>query len=591
MALKTTDIEDIIESMQDGFLQIDKNWIITNVNQHQERLSGVARSLSLGKNVWEVFPEAVKLKLFDLFHDALNNKVSHKFEEEHPTFNMWIEVSVNPTKAGGIIVIFRDITAKKKFDLAHLESEKNFIQLADSMPQIVWTATPDGFVDYYNKRWYDFTGFVKSEGGDESWASILHPDDLENATNSWYEAVKKDETYDIELRFRDKFNDGAYRWFLCRALPIKDSDGNIIKWFGTSTDITELKQSQEAFKISESQIRFLADALPQHVWTATPEGNLDYVNKRTVDFFGSSFDDIVGWGWQNQIHPDDLSLCLKNWENSLKTGLPYQTEMRVKSAEGIFIWYLIRAVPYFVNGNIVKWFGTSTDIEFQKKNEQLKEDFITIASHELKSPLTPIKGYLQLLQKMNFGNVKETSYINKSLENLYKLEMLISDLDTSKVNADNVVFKKLDFRFDFMLEKCVENFSQDTSSHKIIITNCPKVIINADALKIEQVVVNCISNAIKYSPNANEVLVDVVENNNYLEISITDFGIGIAKENLDKLFDRFYRVEDTSMKFRGMGLGLYISHEIVKKHQGKFWVNSQLNKGTTISFSLPLLTN
>lgn len=588
MALKTTDIEDIIESMQDGFLQTDKNWNIINVNQHQERLSGVPRSLSLGKNVWEVFPEAVKLKLWDLFHDALNNKVSHKFEEHHPAFNMWIEVSVNPTKAGGLIVIFRDITAKKIFDLKHLESEKNFIQLADSMPQIVWTAEPDGYINYYNQRWYEYTGFEKSEGGDQSWVHILHPEDLQYCIDTWYNSVKTGETYSIKYRFKDRLNPGNYRWFLGKALPILDSCGNIKKWFGTCTDINELKISQDAFKISESQIHFLADALPQHVWTATPQGNLDYVNKRTVDFYGSSFDDIIGWGWQNQIHPDDLPSCLTNWENSLKTGLPYQTEMRVKSAEGKFIWYLIRAVPYFVNGNIVKWFGTSTDIEFQKKNEQLKDDFISIASHELKSPLTPIKGYLQLLQKINSGNVKETSYINKSLENLYKLEMLISDLDTSKVNADNVVFKKLDFRFDFMLENCVENFSQNISSHKIIITNCPEVIVNADALKIEQVVVNCINNAIKYSPNATQVEVNVKDNKNELIISITDFGIGIAKENLDKLFDRFYRVEDTAMKFRGMGLGLYISHEIIKKHQGKFWVDSILHEGTTISFSLPL---
>ncbi|TAH02028.1 MAG: PAS domain-containing sensor histidine kinase [Sphingobacteriales bacterium] len=588
MNLETTHIDDIIEAMQDGFLQIDENWNIIKVNQHQERLSGINRSESIGKNVWDVFPEATKLALYDFFNDALNNKIAKKFEEHHPKYDLWIEVSVSPTNTGGIIVIFRDITAKKNFDLKHLESEKNFIQLADSMPQIVWTADPDGLINYYNQRWYEYTGFEKNEGGDASWVDILHPEDLQYCKDTWYNAVKTGEAYSIKYRFKDRLNPGNYRWFLGKALPVIDACGNIKKWFGTCTDINELTISQDAFKISESQIRFLADVLPQQVWTAMPNGDLDYVNKRTIDFYGKNFNDIIGSGWQTNIHPDDLPLCLESWQHSLETGTPHQLEMRIKNAEEQYIWHLAKAEPYVVNNNVVKWFGTCTDIAIQKKNEQLKDDFISIASHELKSPLTPIKGYLQLLQKIIVSDSKASTYVIKSLENVYKLEVLVNDLDTSKINADNVIFNKAVFRFDFMLENCLENFAQENSTHKIKLKNCPPVVVTADALKIQQVLVNCISNAIKYSPNANEVVVDVNETETELIVNITDFGIGIAKENLDKLFDRFYRVEDTSMKFKGMGLGLYISSEIIKKHQGKFWVNSILHEGTTISFSLPL---
>lgn len=587
MDLEISHIDDIIESMQDGFLQIDKNWKIINVNHHQEKLSGINRADSVGKNLWDVFSVEAKLALFDLFNNALNNKIANKYEEHYEKLDLWIEVNINPTNAGGIIVIYRDVTIKKNFDLRHLESEKNFIQLADSMPQIVWTAEPDGFIDYYNQRWYDYTRFDRTDGGDASWVDILHPEDLQNCTDLWYNAVKTGETYNIEYRFKDISNPGTYRWFLCRALPIKDACGDIKKWFGTCTDINELKISQDNFKISESQIRFLADVLPQQVWTAKLNGDLDYVNKRTINFYGKTFNDIIGTGWQKNIHPDDLSLCLTNWQSSIKAGSPFQLEMRIKNSDDIYVWHLAQAEPYIINNTIVKWFGTCTDIDIQKKNEQLKDDFISIASHELKSPITPIKGYLQLLQKMICGESKERTYINKSLENLYKLEVLIRDLDTSKVNADNVIFNKALFRFDYMLENCIDNFNSENSSHKIKLKNCPQVVITADALKIQQVLVNCINNAIKYSPDANEVIIEVEETESKIIVNITDFGIGIAKENLDKLFDRFYRVENTSMKFKGMGLGLYISSEIIKKHQGKFWVNSQLNKGTTISFSLP----
>ena len=588
MSLNAQQIEDILESMQDAFLQIDKDWKIIVVNKHQERLSGINRKFSLGKNVWEVFPEATKLKLWDIFHDTHQNKKSTICEEYHPKMDLWMEVSVSPTQAGGIIVIFRDITAKKNSQLQKTESEKRFIEMADSMPQIIWTARPDGFIDYYNQRWYDYTGFEKCSGGDQSWMPILHPDDVEQSIDLWYKAVKAGNLYEVENRFKDRFNPGNYRWFLGRALPIKNADGEITKWFGSCTDITELKSSQASLTDSEHQFKFITDTLPQQIWTATPDGMLDYVNKRVIDFFGTEVEDLIGEKWAQKIFPEDLNHCLETWQASLNTGNLYQVEMRLRNAEGKYVWHLVRAVPYCADNQIIKWFGTNTDIEDQKKSEQLKEDFISIASHELRSPLTPIKGYMQMLQKIIPTGTKESSYVNKSLDNLLKLETLVRDLDTSKINNDSVQYNLKPFRFDSMVSNCVESYSQENSSHIINLKNCSELSITADALKIEQVLVNCISNAIKYSPGAKEIQVEVNTDKDELIVSVTDYGIGIAKENLDKLFDRFYRVQNTSMKFKGMGLGLYISREIIKKHQGKLWVNSELGKGTTIKFSLPI---
>jgi PAS domain S-box-containing protein len=588
MPQTATQIEDILESMQDAFLQINKDWDIIYVNKKQEQLSGINRKDSLGKNVWSVFPQAVKLSLYDLFQDSLVNKITHTCEEHHPAFNLWMEVSITPTQSGGIIVIFRDVTDKRKLQIRQSESENNFIQLADSMPQMIWTASPEGDVDYFNKRWYDYTGFKKSDGDSQSWLPILHPDDLQYAKDTWDNAVKDGKSYDIEYRFKDRSNPETYRWFLGRALPIKDKDGKITKWFGSCTDITELKQSQSLLQISESQFRFMTDVLPQQIWTATSDGMLDYVNKRVTDFFGKTVEEVIGDLWIRSIFPDDLEHCRETWEMSLATGNLYQVEMRLRNANGNYIWHLARAIPYFSDGKIVKWFGTSTDIEDQKKSEQLKEDFISIASHELRSPLTPIKGYMQMLQKMLAPETKERSFVNKSLDNLQKLETLIRDLDTSKISNDNVQYIMKPFRFDNMVANCVESYSQDNSSHTIHLKNCVEVTVLADSLKIEQVLVNLISNAIKYSPQATEIVVVVEKNSKEVTVSVTDYGIGIARENIDKLFDRFYRVQDTSMKFKGMGLGLYISREIIKKHNGKLWVNSEIGKGTTINFSLPL---
>lgn len=587
--MKLLEIENILESIQDALIIIDIDWNVKYVNQAFVDLSKRPSEEYLYKNFWDMFPRAQAPKISTHYKIAFEQKITQRFEEYFETLNLWTELSVSPLKNGGIMIIIKDISERKLLEQERLLNEKSLSELADSMPQIVWTSLPDGTINYYNKQWYDYTGFDKNLIGDQSWEPILHPEDVENCKNNWYSAVTSGEPYEMEYRFKDRFNEGNYRWFLGRALPIKDDYGKVVKWIGTCTDITDLKANEEAFKNSENQIRFLANSVPQMVWTATKDGQLDYVNQRTIDFHGCSLEEIIGDKWQNSIHPDDLPHCIKIWEHSLKTGNIHQVEMRIKNFEGKYIWYLARAIPYYVDGEIIKWFGTSTDIDLQKKNEQLKDEFISIASHELKTPLTTVKGYLQLLQKIQSGNSKEHIFIKKCLDNLFKLETLVKDLlDTSKINSNKITFNFTAFQYHELIKELLESLQATHINHQFIIQNLPEVMLTADVLRIEQVLNNFISNGIKYSPTDNRILIDVQIRDNEVITCIQDYGIGIAKENHEKLFDKFYRVDHSSLKYQGMGLGLYISSEIIRKHQGKLWIDSDLNKGTKIYFSLPI---
>ncbi len=217
-----------------------------------------------------------------------------------------------------------------------------------------------------------------------------------------------------------------------------------------------------------------------------------------------------------------------------------------------------------------------------------KDEFLSIASHELKTPLTSIKAFNQLMQRTK-DCAKLSDFVQKSAEHISRLEKLINDLlDVSKINAGKLQFTMEQFNFRQIVTDCVESVQHLAPSHKISVENAVDVLYTGDRLRLEQVLNNFLTNAVKYSPGGERVLVSSTLQSNNLIVSVQDFGIGIPQDQLDKLFDRYYRVDNTSMRFEGLGLGLFISSEILKRHGGDFWIESEQGKGSTFFFRLPL---
>jgi PAS domain S-box-containing protein len=349
-------------------------------------------------------------------------------------------------------------------------------------------------------------------------------------------------------------------------------------------DLSKLTKALEE-KVSS---KLLLNAIPQQVWTSDLEGSLDYVNQVVCDDFGYSADQIVGHGWKAFIHPEDVDECLERWSFALQTGQEYSVEFRLLFSDGNYHWHLARAVPLIENDKIILWLGTNTNIEAQKANEQRKDEFLSIASHELKTPLTSLKGYTQLIQRANESE-KITVFLDKSAQQLTRLEKLIIDLlDVTKINAGKMSYNMEPFSFLEMLQNSVENTQLVAPAHKIILEAEADIVFNGDAVRLEQVILNFLSNAIKYSPGGEKVIVSFNFDQKNILVSIKDFGIGIAESNLHRLFNRYYRIDNTAMRFEGLGLGLYISSEILKRHHGSFWIESEENKGSTFSFRLPI---
>jgi PAS domain S-box-containing protein len=370
--------------------------------------------------------------------------------------------------------------------------------------------------------------------------------------------------------------------------PLKDDSGKTVSILVVATDVTEQVQSRQLVEASITRFRFMLNAIPQQVWTASPTGELEYVNQVVCRDFGKTEEEIVGQGWREFIHPDDLSVCVEQWQNALRSGREYHVEFRLLFKDGNYVWHLSRAVPLIEDGAITLWLGTSTNINLQKDDAQRKDEFLSIASHELKTPLTSIKAYNQLISRSK-DSVQLQGFVSKTAEHIVKLERLIADLlDVTKINAGKLNSDMQPFNFRQMLEESIEGVQHTTSSHKITLESAVEIVYNGDPFRLEQVVNNFLTNAIKYSPSASQVLVNCKVEFGNIIVSVQDFGIGIAEESLDKLFDRYYRVDNTSMRFEGLGLGLFISSEILKRHHGSFWIESEVEKGSTFYFRLPL---
>lgn len=233
------------------------------------------------------------------------------------------------------------------------------------------------------------------------------------------------------------------------------------------------------------------------------------------------------------------------------------------------------------------------EIEFRKKAERKKDEFISIASHELKTPLTSVKGYVQLLERsIDKGDIPTVKkHLEKAQLQLDKLNELIADLlDISKIESGKLKFNKKFFDLNGLLDSITEIIHQSNPEFRVTRSGRVPQEIFADEMRIEQVIVNFLTNAIKYAPGTNEVQVSLSVEGNEVKVCVRDFGIGIDPEQQKHVFDKFFRVEETAIHFQGLGIGLYISAEIIRRHGGTVGVNSVLGEGSEFYFNIPLIS-
>ncbi|MGA7925749.1 MAG: PAS domain S-box protein [Candidatus Sulfotelmatobacter sp.] len=271
-------------------------------------------------------------------------------------------------------VLRKEIVERERAEEAVRNSEDRLRLVIDTIPQQIWSGPPDGSLDFCNMQWRSYMGFTQEELQGEGWQRMLHPDDRERVLNAWRESVGNGTPYEQEERHRGA--DGQYRWFLARGVPLRDSRGCVVRWFGTNTDIQDRREA-------EDRLRLVVDTTPAMLQSGRPDGYLDFFNQRWLEYVGLSSDDMCGWRWTRVIHPDDVEEEVGKWRTALATGEPFEAQVRVRRADGEYRWMLHRKVPARDNqGTIIKWYGSYVDIEDRKRAEdelrRQKEVFQTI---------------------------------------------------------------------------------------------------------------------------------------------------------------------------------------------------------------------
>jgi formate hydrogenlyase transcriptional activator len=248
-------------------------------------------------------------------------------------------------------------------------TESALRRAVDTTPAFIHTARPDGYLDYFNRGWLDFLGKSLEEVCGWRWTESVHPDDVDGIVQKWRAALASGEPFEAEARVRCA--DGTYHALLHRKVPLHDEHGNIVKWFGSSSDIEDRKRAEEELRNSEQKYRDLVDTTPAFVHTNLPNGDLDFVNRGWLEYLGLSNTDLLGSRWTSAIHPEDVEELVAKWRAALESGEGYVAEARVRRADGEYRWFLHREEPLRNEaGEIVKWYGSAIEIEERKIAEQ-----------------------------------------------------------------------------------------------------------------------------------------------------------------------------------------------------------------------------
>jgi PAS domain S-box-containing protein len=247
-------------------------------------------------------------------------------------------------------------------------NERNLTLIVDTVPAMVWSARPDGSAEFFNQHYLDFIGLSAEQASGWGWTGAVHPEDQNDLVARWQCILASEAPGEAEARIRR--HDGDYRWFLVRANPLRDATGNVVKWYGVNTDIEDQKRAEAAVRKSERQFRLLAETIPALVWRGTPEGELEYLNQRAVQYLGHTAESLTGGRWLELVHPDHRDATMRRWLHSASTGSSYEDVYQLRRADGVFRWIQSFGEPFYdTEGRIAHWYGLVIDIEDRKRAE------------------------------------------------------------------------------------------------------------------------------------------------------------------------------------------------------------------------------
>ncbi|GAA4367240.1 hypothetical protein GCM10023185_38950 [Hymenobacter saemangeumensis] len=488
--------------------------------------------------------------------------------------------------------------------LARREEEFRF--LAESIPQLVWTVEADGKVAFVNQRWVDYTGQDLAQTQDLGWGDVLFPEDRDYTVARFTESLASGQPFGIENRMRNRA-DGQYRWFLHRGVPLFNEQGELLRWFGTSTDVHEQHGLQERLRESEAQFRVLANAIPQLAWMTDQTGFITWFNQGWYDYTGTTPEEVHGWGWEKVHHIDHVGHVVASWKQCLESGIPWEMTSPLRKHTGEYEWFLTRAIPIRDDsGRIIRWFGTNTNVhamrELQLRLEQQNaallrtnqdlDNFVYTASHDLKQPINNMAGIFEELTRTAYFRdpdaIKLITYFERALKQIYGT---IADLSAivqaqrqqGEVEAVEVPLAALTAE---VINSVHDQVKQLGATFELDFDTFPNLRMVRPNL--QSLLYNLISNSLKYAVPGRPPHIQIACRPDAATgrpvLTVTDNGLGIDMERFGPQLFQLFRRFHTHVE--GSGMGLYLVNRMVQNHGGRLEVESTVGEGSTFRLFL-----
>ena len=499
-----------------------------------------------------------------------------------------------------------DIHDRKLAEEALQSSESRLLKIINTMPTAAWSTRPDGYCDFLNQRWLDYTGITAEEAQGWGWRDAIHPDDRAALVEYWQSCLASGTPVETEARMR-RF-DGTYRWFIFRANPLREESGAIVRWYGANIDIEDRRQSEEGLRESEQRFRLIVDGIAGLVAIMSPSGELEVVNNQVLTYFGKSVEELKGWAMSDAVHPADVAATVSAWTRSVETATVYDTDHRLLRADGEYRWFHARGLPLRdAEGRVLRWYILLTDINDRKQAEEAlaraRAELAQVArvtslgvltasiAHEVNQPLSGIVTNASTCLRMLSGNppniegARETAQRtirdgNRASEVITRLRALFRSKEAAAERVD----------LNDAAREVIALSLPELQNNRIILRhelaeNLPAV--RGDRIQLQQVILNLLHNASDAMSDVEDrprqlLIRTESDHGGNVRLIVQDTGIGFAPETVDRIFESFY-----TTKPDGMGIGLSVSRSIIEAHRGRLWATPNDGPGSSVAFSIP----
>jgi PAS domain S-box-containing protein len=590
--LKTT-----LESITDAFFTVNQEWRFTFVNREAERLLGRTRADLIGRDLWSEFPAAGASTFEHECRRAMERGESVALEEFFRPLNIWISARAYPSPQG-LVVYFSDISARRHAEQALRTSEAEFRTLAEAMPQIVWATRADGGNIYFNQRWTEYTGLTLEESLGDGWIQPFHPAHRQRAQEAWQQATATGGVYSLECPLRRA--DGTYHWWLVRGAALRDAEGKILKWFGTCTDIDELKRAQE--RIAEQAA--LIDEARDAIIVRDLDHRILFWSKGAERIYGWRAEEVRGRHMQELLQAEKAKYAEASaavidagvWNGEIR-------KIGKNGAEHILdcCWTLLKNE----HGLPKSILSLDTDVTAQKKIEQQflraqrMESIGTLAggiAHDLNNLLAPILLGVGLLKQGEAApdRIKLMDTIERSAQRGAGLVKQVLSF------ARGVESSRIGLQVRHLIRD-LESILENTFPKNIRFETeygADLAMVMADPTQLNQVLLNLCVNARDAMPDGGRLTVSartididpqyavmdrMVPPGKYVVIEVSDTGCGMPQEIIDRIFEPFFTTKDFG---KGTGLGLSTVQGIMRSHGGFVHAYSEVGKGSVFKVYL-----